>query len=378
MQVTREKIGDRLVLRADGRFDNAGAKTVADALDQALAGGSHTVEIDMAGVSYLSSAGIRVLIAYHQKFSRLKGGLYLTSVSERISQLLEMTGLYDLLDSPEEDSGSATSLQARSYEGWSLASRSLEPEGRFVPRTIGRTIPNAAGQLDESSPEILPFSPDILALGNGALGFDTVECRGRYGPFLAAAGYATYRPLTGEEPDFEEYAEAYIPRLHVISGIAMTGSFALQVSFESDASPPGFPDLAASFLTLCNTPACALVIAAECEVPQGILGSPLHPAGHAGDGEGVMTAADGSRLCLVLAGGTFGSDAVHVQAHAAFFSYQPLRRHGRVTLKDTAGSLFEQDLLDVLPITIPPGKSAGPEIRLLRGLAWVAPLESSP
>ncbi len=378
MQVTPEKTGEWLVLRADGRFDNAGAKTVADALDQALAGGSHTVAINMAGVTYLSSAGIRVMVAYHQKFSRLKGGLYLTSVSERISQLLEMTGLYDLLDSPQEESGTATGLQAQSCEGWSLTSRTLEPDGRFVPHRIGGKGPDPAGLPDEPASEILPFSPNILALGKGALGFDAEGCRGRYGPFLAAAGYAAYRPLTGEEPDFEEYAEAYIPGLHVLFGIAMTGSFAFQVSFESNTSPPGLSDLAASFLPLCNTPSCAFVIAAEGEVPQGILVSPPHADGHAGEGEGVLTAADGSRLCLVLAGGTFGSDAVPLQAHAAFFSYQPLRRHGRVKLKDTAGFLFEQDLLDVLPITSPPENAGGLQIRLLRGLAWVAPLESPP
>ena len=72
-QVTPEEKGDRLVIRVSGRFDAAGAKLVGDALEQALKTGRHAVELDMGEVDYLSSAGMRILIIYHRKFSQLRG-----------------------------------------------------------------------------------------------------------------------------------------------------------------------------------------------------------------------------------------------------------------------------------------------------------------
>jgi anti-anti-sigma factor len=386
VQVTSEKKDKRLVIHASGRFDAAGAKVVADALEQALTGGSHVVELDLGAVDYLSSAGIRVLVTYYRKFSLLKGVLYLTSVSERVSQLLEMTGLYNLLDIPE-DPGETDGLLAIRLNGWELTSRILEADGSFVLRSVG-----PSGSVDESSPEILMFSPTTLAIGTGALGYDAGECRGRYGPFLAAGGYAAFRPHDGErDPDFEEYAEACIPKLHVLSGLALSGNYSRQISFESTGSPPLLSDLARELMAACGAPAAGFVLAAECEVPEGTrpyppcvdTGTPNVPDG--------ITSADGSRLCLVLIGGIVGrpdmpgplrelfvppdaaTDPV-VRAHAAFFSYQPLRRHGRVKLNDTAALLFDRELLDVLPLT-GPGREPGTNgIRLLRGLAWFAPL----
>lgn len=392
MEITSEKNDNRLVLRASGRFDAAGARVVGDALEHALAGGSHAVELDMAGVDYLSSAGIRVLVTYYRKFSQLKGGLYLTSVSERICRLLEMTGLYGLLDSPDErGAGTATDLQTVRFDGWELTSRNLESGGSLVPRVFGPPE-GMTGPEDESSPEVLAFSPTTLAFGTGALGYDATECKGRYGPFLAAAGYAAFRPREGDrDPDFEEYAEAYIPKLHVLSAIALAGNYSLQFSFESNASAPGIRDVARALLAAGGVPAAGFVLAAECEVPEGSVLSPGIRDAPAREEKPVgLTSADGSRLCLVLVGGVVGepgslpalpvlpgsgTDPPVLHAHAAFFPYQPLRRHGRVKLKDTADLLFDLGLLDVVALIEPGRESVTPGIRLLRGLAWTAPLQ---
>ncbi|NMB77625.1 MAG: STAS domain-containing protein [Methanomicrobiales archaeon] len=374
MQVTTEKTGNRLLLRAGGRFDAAGAKVIGDALEQALTSGSHTVEIDMGGVDYLSSAGIRVLVTYSQKFTKLKGGLYLTSVNERISQLLEMTGLYNLLDNPEPVDGAGACSRALTFGGWTLTSRSIDPDGKFSLRHRGYEVVESPVPAEPASPEVLAFPAGTIAFGTGALGYDAADCTGRYGPFLAAGGYAACRPLAGDnDPDFEEYAEAYIPKLHVISGAVLTGSFAQQVAFESDGTPPVLSDLAGSFATLCGTPATAFVLAAECEITQGsaLLSGSARPEG---TDKTALTGSDGSRLCLVLAGGMTGRDGQIAGVHAVFFTYQPLRRHGRVKLKDTADALFGQDLLDVLPIAVLGESTPVPELRLLRGLAWIAPL----
>jgi anti-anti-sigma factor len=388
MQVTPEKIKNRLVLHATGRFDNAGSRVVAEALGQAMESGSHTVIIDMAGVDYLSSAGIRVLVTFSKRLLQLKGGLYLSSATDRISQLLEMTGLYSLLDVPPDEDENSPGLKTLLLDGWSLTARELDPEGKVIARTIGQ---NATTESGPQVPDVLPFPLETLAIGTGALGYDAGECTGRYGPFLAAGGYAAFRPGTdGSEPDFEEYAEAYIPRLHVLSAVTFTGSFSWGISFECDAAPPKFADLAGAFLDLAGAPAVAFVLAAECEVPhEGRV-----PAGRDAPSAAGPSSADGSRLCRVWIAGVAGragmpeslrDETAPVEesdpagrVHAAFFPYQPLRRHGRVRLKDTADSLFESELLDIVPLVAPGKESLVSGICFLRGIAWIAPVAKDP
>jgi anti-anti-sigma factor len=380
VQVTTEKNGNRLVIRASGRFDAAGAKIVAGALEQALTSGSHTVELDMGGVDYLSSAGIRVLVSYYQRFQKLGGSLYLTSVGDRICRLLEMTGLYELLESPEQDAG-APGQERTMPGGWSLAARVLEADGCLVLRIMGRSVPEREMPAG-TSPEVLAFPPGTLAFGTGAPGYEAAECLGRFGPFLAAGGYAAFHP-PGSGPDFEEYAEEFIPKLYVRKGIALSGNYARQFTFESNASPPDPGELAGAFPDAFGVPAAGFVIAAECELPK------TFRSGRTAPEPGGVTSADGSRLCLVLIAGIAGMPGSLPEltvpagpagpvfmAHAAFFPYRPLRRHGNVKLEDTVDLLFDLELLDVVPL-MQAGEGT-PVLRLLRGLAWSAPVQERP
>jgi hypothetical protein len=73
-----------------------------------------------------------------------------------------------------------------------------------------------------------------VALGLGALGPDFAACRDRYGEFLAVAGVAAYRPSDGAgQPDFEQAAGAFIPKVHVLYGLAFAMNAARLVRFEA-------------------------------------------------------------------------------------------------------------------------------------------------
>jgi anti-anti-sigma factor len=390
-QATPEEKGDRLKISVSGRFDAAGAKVVADALENALNTGRHSVELDMGGVDYLSSAGMRVLIIYHRKFSQLKGLFYLTSVNDKVGRILEMTGLYNLLAvSPDHDGQKAPGQQTVSFEGWALTVSGTEPGISLLTHIIGSPLTDPAGPPDESLPEVLPFPPSTLAFGTGALGYEAADCTGRYGPFLAAGGFAAFQPLHGEDrdPDYVEYAEADIPLLHVLDAISLTGNYFPVVSFESTASPPGFDELVRAVMAAGSMTAAGFIIAAECEPAEdGVTvqdgtddGGKNSPPGNA---------AHTRTRCLMLAGGVAGgvgmagplrerlfpADAgtgLLTHVHAAFFSPAPLRRRGPVKLKDTLSFLFDQDLQDVVCLENQPGREG---LRLLRGLVWSAPLQ---
>jgi anti-sigma B factor antagonist len=53
--------------------------------------------LDFANVEYISSAGLRVLLAAHKTMSK-KGGMKIRNVSEDIMEIFEVTGFSEILD----------------------------------------------------------------------------------------------------------------------------------------------------------------------------------------------------------------------------------------------------------------------------------------
>ena len=80
-------------LSLEGRLDT----TTAPELDSLLAEnlmGVNTLTIDCTDLVYVSSAGLRVLLATHKK---MKGAMKLTNVNELVMEVFEITGFTDIL-----------------------------------------------------------------------------------------------------------------------------------------------------------------------------------------------------------------------------------------------------------------------------------------
>ena len=77
----------------DGRLDTTTAPELSDFLKDNLAG-VKAMKIDCAKLSYVSSAGLRVLLSAHK---RTMGELTLTNVCELVMEVFEITGFSDVL-----------------------------------------------------------------------------------------------------------------------------------------------------------------------------------------------------------------------------------------------------------------------------------------
>ena len=67
MEITRKTGTDGLELAVEGRIDAYWADHLTAALDDAIRSGTDRIALDLHGVAYLSSAGIRtLLIAYRE------------------------------------------------------------------------------------------------------------------------------------------------------------------------------------------------------------------------------------------------------------------------------------------------------------------------
>lgn len=359
MKVTEQKREKWLTIRPEGRFDAEGAGVVSQAVETAVGRGWRFIELDMGGVDYLSSAGIRVLLLQRQKIGRLKGVFFLTSVQERVEKILEMVGLYELLLPPEElmTPNGQKPVAAMDFANWTLHKFVLDDSGVLTSRLTGEPCAGDVQDAGIGRCEVLPFPASTVSIGIGALGYDAGECRDRRGAFIAAGGIAAYKPAAaGLAADYVAYAEEYIPHLHALRGLSLRGSFSHLISFEcKQGSSITFSDLACAIFGILDKPVAGLVLTAETEkhviLAGGVIKTPGESTMH-----GWLTPWN-------------GGDAFSFHIHAAFFPYHPIRL-GFVKLKETVAGLFENELLDVIHVKPSDKMSSHENIIMHRGVAW--------
>ena len=95
MIIEKNLAGTALKLTLSGRLDTTTAPQLEAELKASLAGGEHLV-LDFAALDYLSSAGLRVLLAA-QKIMNKQGDMVVRSVNETIAEIFDVTGFCDIL-----------------------------------------------------------------------------------------------------------------------------------------------------------------------------------------------------------------------------------------------------------------------------------------
>jgi len=95
MTIEKLQNGTALTLALTGRLDTMTAPALEAEMNQAL-NGVESLVLDFDNLDYISSAGLRVLLAAHKAMSG-KGGLKVTNVNEIVREVFDVTGFADIL-----------------------------------------------------------------------------------------------------------------------------------------------------------------------------------------------------------------------------------------------------------------------------------------
>lgn len=95
MTIQKSQTGTTLVLALEGRLDTMTAPELEQELI-ALLPGMMDLTLDLVGLDYISSAGLRVLLQAQKQMSK-QGSMRLTHVNETIMEIFEVTGFTDIL-----------------------------------------------------------------------------------------------------------------------------------------------------------------------------------------------------------------------------------------------------------------------------------------
>jgi anti-anti-sigma factor len=88
----------QLVLVLVGELDPHTAPVLRDRVDQTLAPDTTTLVLEVSGLRFIDSSGLRVIIGVHKEMAGRNGRLILRSPTETTRRLLEITGLDDHIE----------------------------------------------------------------------------------------------------------------------------------------------------------------------------------------------------------------------------------------------------------------------------------------
>lgn len=90
-----KRFGEDTLVKVSGRIDTISAPDFEKAVDEVL-GEANSLVFDLAGVEYISSAGLRVILKA-QKVMGNKGKMKIINVPEAVREIFDITGFSDFL-----------------------------------------------------------------------------------------------------------------------------------------------------------------------------------------------------------------------------------------------------------------------------------------
>ena len=95
MTIEIKKNNQETIIEVVGRLDTITAPALDKTINEDI-GDTKNLVLDVKGMEYISSAGLRVLLSAQKKMQKI-GSMKVTGVCEEVMEVFEMTGFADIL-----------------------------------------------------------------------------------------------------------------------------------------------------------------------------------------------------------------------------------------------------------------------------------------
>ena len=95
MTIEIKKAETKTIIEIVGRLDTITAPALDKTINEDI-GDTKNLVLDVKGMEYISSAGLRVLLSAQKKMQKI-GSMKVTGVCEEVMEVFEMTGFSDIL-----------------------------------------------------------------------------------------------------------------------------------------------------------------------------------------------------------------------------------------------------------------------------------------
>ena len=98
MQITTNISNHNLIISLSGRLDTITSPQLEEEINRNSFDEIEMVTLNMRGLEYISSAGLRVILMLHKKLAGINGRLKLINVNDMIMEIFTMTGMDSFLE----------------------------------------------------------------------------------------------------------------------------------------------------------------------------------------------------------------------------------------------------------------------------------------
>ena len=97
LTITVEELDKNIVLRLEGRLDAVTTQVLEKKLNALINEHRVNILLDFFQVDYLSSAGLRLLLAYSKTLKAKNGALVLFSLDDQVMEIMKLAGFEKIL-----------------------------------------------------------------------------------------------------------------------------------------------------------------------------------------------------------------------------------------------------------------------------------------
>ena len=385
----------------EGRLDANWAGHLDDYLNSLVREGSHRIILNMSGVQYMSSAGIRTLVMQHKKIKNIGGLFLLEELSAGVSEVLEMVGMTKMFTEGEQESPVVVREESKYHEinQYRFETEVLASEPMTLQLTGNPGLSLTSGFTAPDSQKV-KFKSNQFALGIGAIGDGFEDCSSRYGEFLAIGEAVVYKPSDGSKiPDYMVKSGKLEPEINALCSLQAEGNFSNRITFEPMEvnSSISINDLVAGLSKSSGHKQFVFLVLAESD---GLVGASLNAPPVEGNllfefpgirenihfttepayskmltvSLGIYSIDPDERVRPFLRPGKPGSSS-YIHTHAAVFPYQSLSKNEKSANKLVLNLFENSHVIDVLHLVNDSREITGiGESTFKQGVAWIGKL----
>lgn len=255
MEIRREGAGRMVTVAVSGKMDAYWSDALSRELESCLNDGAREISLDLSEVSFISSAGLRVLLIHLKQMKTIKGALRFVDPSEKVRSIFDLSGLTHLLAAAMSGGEKAAAIPATPMMDHT-GMYTVVPMQTVAPGVVQQfSVP--AGGGDTSYPQIR-YPAARMGFGIGAFGDIGSDIEQQFGEYLAAAGITVCVPTDERRhPDYMIEDGVFVPVISVYSGLAVDADFSKQLNFEAAEQYRGVP---LSSLALPRSRACGGIL----------------------------------------------------------------------------------------------------------------------
>lgn len=409
LEFIAEKTNNVLTLKCNGRLDANRAGYLNDQINEMVRDGNYHIALDLTGIEYLSSAGIRFLISQNKNLESVNGWCYISAMSDNVRNILLMVGLADKLshipDYSQNKKTKAPDVVKFSNDCCNYSVHPIMESASTKTDHFGDPGLLKKSAFTNKHAIIRNATARSYGIGLGAIGDSYDECAERFGEYIQLGKNIAYMPGDGtRKPDYIVGSGQLIASVVALYGLHFQGHFSHMVAFEHEQTSQSIPlsNLVNNITSVLpqGKESFAMLIIGE---SGGLIGTSLNASPVGGkeiftfpeikETMNFTTEPAHNKALTVIAGIVTNTPMLDIfvrplmpskhnstnnlkaHFHAAVFSYIPIKKTN-IDPEETISYLFENsELKDILHLSNDTREINGlGESRLVNGFCWISPL----